>query len=452
MRADSAAAWRLRAVLLAGDADGARAALHKAIEAAPGQLAVPEQVALIAPEFQRAANRLDATAAGKLQQKLLQIASESPLTQWVTGELQLIRGAAGEATGTFQLLVQRRPDFSAARPALIAALLVAGSLEQAVQESAVLVGNSPDDQRPKAVQKAIKQAADAPKGSERQILQSATAALMLEQVPAARWLLEHGVAAHPDSEPLALLAIQRQQAAGDASKALDRARELVTRTPKSPAAQALLAALEASSGDLRVSQRIYEGLWQQAPSLSVALALAQLRLRTHDSEPLEPVQQWLTGHPDDLLARTFLASTAMGQGQFEVATREYERVVAAAPANALALNNLAWLYSQKGDKRALPFAQRAHEAADTPQIADTYGWLLAQAGDVKSALPLLEKAARAALDNPEIRFHYAAVLARSTAAQDRAKARLWLADLLSVPSNAQWHGDAEKLLAQLQAL
>jgi tetratricopeptide (TPR) repeat protein len=444
-------AWRLRAALLASDTEGAQGALQKAIEFAPGQLTIPEQLGLLAPEFQRAVNRLDVNAAGRLQQKMLSLASELPLAQWASAELQLIRGDATEASATLQRLVQRAPDFAPARPALIGALLAAGNLELAIQESTVLVGNAPGDQRLQSVKQAIKLAADADEGTEQQIMQSVAAALILEQTPAARWMLEQGLAAQPDSESLAVLAIQQQQAAGEVDQALERARKLVARLPQSQGARTLLAVLQAASGDQLAAQQIYEALWREAPGRSIALSLAQSRMRTRQGDPLEPLRQWLASHPDDLRVRTGMASAALELGLQEVATKEYERVIAVAPANALALNNLAWLYSQRGDKRALATARRAYEAAGTPDIADTYGWLLARTGDDTAALPLLERAARGAPGNPVVRYHFAAVLARSSAPGDRAKARLWLADLLSVPSNTEWRSSAEKLLGQLTA-
>jgi len=448
LQPDSARAWRLRAALQSADA---QAALHKAIDAGPGQLTIPEQLALIAPEFQRAANRLDAEAAGELQQKLLQLAPEAPLTQWASGELQLIRGDAADATATLQHVVQRAAEFTPARPALIGALLTTGNLEQAIQESKVLVGSAPDDQRPKTAQQAIKQAADAATGSEQQMLQSAAAAMLLEQTPAARRLLEQGLEAHPDSEALAVLAIQQQQAAGEISEALQRARALAARMPKSSSVQSLLAVVQSANGDYAAAQKTYDALWRQSPSAAIALNLAQMRLRTREGDPLGPLRQWMASHPDDLQVRIGLASAAMELGQYDVATAEYERIIAVATTNAVALNNLAWLYSRRGDGRALATARRAYAAAATPEIADTYGWLLLQAGDAKAALPLLEKAARGAPGKPEIRYHYAAALARGGSSQGREAARLWLIDLLADPTGADWRGAAEQLLAQLPA-
>jgi Tfp pilus assembly protein PilF len=78
------------------------------------------------------------------------------------------------------------------------------------------------------------------------------------------------------------------------------------------------------------------------------------------------------------------------------------------------LNNLAWLYYETGDERAEATARRAYDlAADNAAVADTYGWILVEKGKVADGLAVLSRAAGQAPENPDIRFHHAAALARS---------------------------------------
>ncbi len=75
----------------------------------------------------------------------------------------------------------------------------------------------------------------------------------------------------------------------------------------------------------------------------------------------------------------------------------------------IALNNLAWAYSQVGDKRALPTAKKAYAgAAGVPQVADTYGWILLRSKqNPKLALNILKRASAMQPGDAEIRYHLA---------------------------------------------
>lgn len=55
------------------------------------------------------------------------------------------------------------------------------------------------------------------------------------------------------------------------------------------------------------------------------------------------------------------------------------------------MNDLAWIYQVKGDKRARGLAQRAYLQSPTVHTADTLGWIMVQQGDAKAALPLLRQ-------------------------------------------------------------
>ena len=73
---------------------------------------------------------------------------------------------------------------------------------------------------------------------------------------------------------------------------------------------------------------------------------------------------------------------------------------------AVALNNLAWSYYVKKDERAIATAKRAYEAApNSASVLDTYGWILAERGDLALGIEMLSRAASLASDNAEIKNH-----------------------------------------------
>ncbi len=124
------------------------------------------------------------------------------------------------------------------------------------------------------------------------------------------------------------------------------------------------------------------------------------------------LDEWLTTNPDDAGVRMVKATADLEEGNTETAVANYEKVLESAPESIVALNNLAWLYSEQDDPRALEYAKRAHELAPArAEISDTYGWILFRAGKIEQALDLLQKAFAADAKNADIRFHLASALA-----------------------------------------
>ena len=159
------------------------------------------------------------------------------------------------------------------------------------------------------------------------------------------------------------------------------------------------------------------------------------------------LERWLVEHPDDLQVRFARASHLQGTGEGRAAIPEYERMLAAQGDNPILLNNLAWLYFENGDERALETARKAHELAPkAPEIMDTYGWILRAAGKREQAYELLQRAMAAAPRNPDIAYH---AIAAQHDAGAVAKAREQLAALLAEHGDFPSRKEAEALLAEL---
>jgi tetratricopeptide (TPR) repeat protein len=157
----------------------------------------------------------------------------------------------------------------------------------------------------------------------------------------------------------------------------------------------------------------------------------------------------LKADPKDIAIRSRLASLYLEQKKYDDAIAEYTRVVAEPPANAAALNNLAWLYQQKGDlAKARGLAERAFGAApQAAQIDDTLGWILVAQGEADKALTYLSAASLSAPQNPDIQYHLAVALNRLGRTAD---AQAMLETLLGSGVTFSGRGEAEKLLQQLK--
>ena len=111
------------------------------------------------------------------------------------------------------------------------------------------------------------------------------------------------------------------------------------------------------------------------------------------------------------------------------------------------LNNLAVLYQQKGDARALETAKRAHELSpQSAAVADTYAWILVGAGREAEAVPLLKSAVAGEPRAAEIRYHYAVALAGT---DRKGEALTELRQALAGELSPAVRTDAQKLLGQL---
>jgi len=136
------------------------------------------------------------------------------------------------------------------------------------------------------------------------------------------------------------------------------------------------------------------------------------------------------------------------------AKQMYQKAIAVRANDALASNNLAYLMVQTGDNldAALALAQTARRGmADSPNAADTLGWVYYQKGSYRSAIDLFEESLKLAEkaktpDNPTVHYHLGLAY-NKTGEFDLAKQHLQR--VLKI--NPQYH-DAEevkKLLSQI---
>ncbi len=209
---------------------------------------------------------------------------------------------------------------------------------------------------------------------------------------------------------------------GNAEAALRIARELQGRYPGQPVPFALEAELLAKAGRFAEGAAAYDkALSLRGNDRRLVVRAYRLRVAGGLPSPEQPLLAFLEKAPDDADVRVVLAQEYQRRGESGSAIAAYERALAAAPGNFVALNNLAWEYFTAGDPRAEETAERAYEhAPDNASVVDTLGWIRVQKGELKAGIASLRKAVELDGDNPEIRYHLAAGLA---AAGEKAEAR-----------------------------
>jgi len=252
----------------------------------------------------------------------------------------------------------------------------------------------------------------------------ATAALASGDDFAARSALRAALEIEPQNVNLLQSLYALEQRAGDRAAADSIAKQLrglgIDAATGKAAEGTMRIAIEGASGS---PEEVKRAIAAAGPSLAV---IEQHRdtVGTDAATADAALQKWLAEHPDARLVQGYLAGSYARRGLTAAAIEQYEALLAQDPNDITALNNLAVLYQQNGDSRALSMARRVYSLApDNANHADTFGWILLQRGETAEGLQMLEQAARAAPDNAEIGLHLAEALL-TVGDTDRARAAL----------------------------
>ena len=179
--------------------------------------------------------------------------------------------------------------------------------------------------------------------------------------------------------------------------------------------------------------------------LGVRLGVALVRAG-NTARAADVLRATLQQAPGNIEAAQLLAQLEIAGGRLPEAQAQLEALLAQAPDNALALNNLAWVYAERGDTRARATAQRAYLQSPGPDAADTLGWIMVKDGDAKAAVPLLRQSSEKRPGQPGVQYHLAVAL--RDAGQPDAAVKL-LEPLVQGPQPFAEKDDARKLLTSI---
>jgi len=269
----------------------------------------------------------------------------------------------------------------------------------------------------------------------------------------ARAVLRDGLARHPGEPNLVAGLVAVAGAEGGPAAAVARAGELA-RDPAFPGAVTLKGDVLMAQGHYAEAQAAFEAQLAALPKddpHAYLLQIGDAQAIAASGKPDDAaamLRTLIATHPDDG-ATLVLSSLDVAARRLPQARAELETVLAHAPNNIAALNNLAWVRQQQGDlPAARTLAERAHLLAPAPQTADTLGWIVLAQGDVSDALTLLRSAALGRQNDPAIAYHYAAALARDGQKEAAVtKLKAVLGDTVRFDEKPQ----AAKLLADLQS-
>lgn len=168
---------------------------------------------------------------------------------------------------------------------------------------------------------------------------------------------------------------------------------------------------------LQPAAKLYQKAFDLQPGAPMLIPLYSALVQAgHPEQARQRMRQWLGSHEDDRTTRLYYANSLLAEKDFVASIAQFEHLHRHTPGQVMVLNNLAWLYQQVQDQRALATAEQACAMApDNPVVLDTLGAILSGQGQHARAIGYLKRAAVLAPDNADIRRHLESAQARARA-------------------------------------
>jgi len=194
------------------------------------------------------------------------------------------------------------------------------------------------------------------------------------------------------------------------SPALQRIESRIAKNPASGNLQILLARVYLGQRDMvHAEAALQKAIQLKADSPMAYFLLGELYYTTNqDSKALTDLQEAVAKNPKDTQALMLIGTIEDREKDYAASKAAYEKVLASDPDFSPALNNLAYLYSEKlGDiDKAFEMAQKARKLLpNEPHVADTLGWILYKRHQYPWALSLLMESGNVIGADPEMQFH-----------------------------------------------
>jgi len=236
----------------------------------------------------------------------------------------------------------------------------------------------------------------------------------------ARNLIKEGLVASPRNYQLYQDYVMVDLKAGGIDTALATAKQLVQQDRDYQPARALAGDVYMAANRPADAVQAYQNELTAGPNDMLEQRLIGALLRTGQNDvALKAAADWAAKHPDDLVGLEQLADLEILTKKYDVAAGHLQQLLAKKPRDAVALNNLAWVYSLQGDKRAEELAQQAYILSPGGQTSDTLGWILVLNGHPDRGTPLLRQAAAQSGSDPRVLYHFAVAL-KDTGQKDEA--------------------------------
>jgi putative PEP-CTERM system TPR-repeat lipoprotein len=278
-------------------------------------------------------------------------------------------------------------------------------------------------------------------------LQRARAAYAAKDNATATSALDKAIELAPQDQTIEQQFIRFTLETNGLDREVARLNGLAAKTPTDPTFNAIAGDLLASAGKRADAVATYSAaLAKRENDPATVIKLAQFQ--PDAAAGAEVLKTWLQKYPETPSVRIVLGGILIGLKRSDEAIAVHEKLVAEVPENALVLNNLAWLYQEKKDARALPMAEKAAKLApNSPDVSDTLAWILVQNGANGRGLAILERIS-ATTPAPDVQYHLAVALKNAGRKED---AKRTLDGLLKSEKPFESSDEAKALLKELSS-
>ena len=189
---------------------------------------------------------------------------------------------------------------------------------------------------------------------------------------------------------LVVLAVERK----DFTEAQAIAKTVQKQRPKEPAGYLLEGDVAANQQKWDAAIEVFRAGLKQVVSPELATKLhAALGASGKTAERDRFDAAWLKDHPKDTVFRLYLGDAATARGDYAAAEKIYANVIQIQPANAIGLNNLAWVSGKLKREGAIALAEKAVALDPSqPGYMDTLAMLLSGQNNYAKALEWQNKA------------------------------------------------------------
>lgn len=194
--------------------------------------------------------------------------------------------------------------------------------------------------------------------------------------------------------------------------ALSRAENLRQQYPNRSFPRTLLGDVAMHDKNYALAVSHFQEGFNLEPNSQILMKLfGALKQTERNTEAYDLLNTWIEKHPEDSVPLAALAEENMHAGRFAVAEKQYDKLLKKFPDEPQFLNNLAYVYFNLGNPKALTYAEHAVKLApEHPSANDTLGWILVNTGNSEKGLHYLRNAHSRLSGDPEIRYHIATAL------------------------------------------